>query len=262
MSKTQHIVVSVGADGIAVVTLNRPTKRNAVSLEMWRELGQIFTDLSSREDVRVAILTGAGDHFCAGADISEFSTVRADVASGRRYEVAVDRATRTLRDCPKPTIAAISGYAMGGGCSLALACDLRVGDATARMGIPAARLGIVYGELDCALLYRQVGLANAKRVLYSGRYFDSEDCAAMGLVDIVAAGRAYETAHALASEMAANAPLSLAGSKLVLEALASDSAQARSAQISNAIEGAMNSADYREGTRAFLDKRKPVFTGR
>jgi enoyl-CoA hydratase/carnithine racemase len=130
------------------------------------------------------------------------------------------------------------------------------------MGIPAARLGVVYGELDCALLYRQVGLANAKRVLYSGRAFDVRDCAAMGLVDEVAGDTALAGARALALEIAGNAPLSLAGSKLLLDALATGTVEARQAEILAIIEGAMNSADYREGTRAFLEKRNPIFTGR
>jgi enoyl-CoA hydratase/carnithine racemase len=258
----QDILVSAAHGGVATVMLNRPGKRNAMSLAMWRRLGEIFADLGDREDVRVVILSGAGGHFCAGADISEFSTVRADAQSGRIYEAVNEASTLALRDCRKPTIAALSGYGMGGGCALALACDLRVGDATTRMGIPAARLGIVYGELDCALLYRQVGLANAKRVLYSGRSFEAKDCAAMGLLDIVAADTALDGAHALAAEMADNAPLSLAGSKLVLEALAAGAAGDRHAEISAMIERAMNSADYREGTRAFLEKRKPAFTGR
>jgi enoyl-CoA hydratase/carnithine racemase len=259
---TQDILVSVAAGGVATVTLERPTKRNAVSLAMWKRLGEIFSEINARDDVRVAILTGAGGHFCAGADISEFSTVRADAQSGRLYEAANEAATIALRDCGKPTIAAVSGYGMGGGCALALACDLRVGDATTRMGIPAARLGIVYGELDCGLLHRQVGLANAKRILYSGRAFDAKDCAAMGLIDIVAAGPALEEAEKLAADIADNAPLSLAGSKLVLETLAAGSAASRYGEISAIIERAMNSADYREGARAFLEKRKPAFTGR
>jgi enoyl-CoA hydratase/carnithine racemase len=258
----QDIVVSAKDSGVATVTLNRPGKRNAVSLAMWRRLGEIFAELGGRKDVRVVILTGAGGHFCAGADISEFPTVRADSRSGRIYEAANEAASIALRDCPKPTIAAISGYGMGGGCALALACDFRVGDATTRMGIPAARLGVVYGELDCALLYRQVGVANAKRVLYTGRAFDVSDCVAMGLLDIVATDTALSGAHALAAEIAGNAPLSLAGSKVVLEALAAGATQSRHAEISAIIEGAMNSADYREGARAFIDKRKPVFTGR
>jgi enoyl-CoA hydratase/carnithine racemase len=258
----QNIVVSADKSGVATVLLNRPAKRNAVSLAMWKRLGEIFTELSEREDVRAVILTGAGGNFCAGADISEFATVRADAASGRAYEAVNEAASVAVRDCSKPTIAAISGYGMGGGCALALACDLRVGDATTKMGIPAARLSVVYGELDCALLHRQVGLANAKRVLYTGRAFEARESLAMGLLDILAPGTAIEGARALAAEMADNAPLSLAGSKLVLEALAAGKAEDRHAEISAAIEGAMDSADYREGARAFLEKRKPVFTGR
>ena len=262
MSTAHEDIVVSAEGGVATVTLNRPAKRNAVSLAMWRRLGELFSELGRREEVRVVILTGAGGNFCAGADISEFPTVRADSRSGRIYEAANEAASIALRDCPKPTIAAISGYGMGGGCALALACDFRVGDATTRMGIPAARLGVVYGELDCALLYRQVGVANAKRVLYTGAAFDVKDCTAMGLLDIVAADTALQGAHALAAEIASNAPFSLAGSKLVLEALAAGSTEARRAEISASIEGAMNSADYREGARAFLEKRKPAFTGR
>ena len=262
MSTAHEDIVVSAEGGVATVTLNRPAKRNAVSLAMWRRLGELFSELGRREEVRVVILTGAGGNFCAGADISEFPTVRADSRSGRIYEAANEAASIALRDCPKPTIAAISGYGMGGGCALALACDFRVGDATTRMGIPAARLGVVYGELDCALLYRQVGVANAKRVLYTGAAFDVKDCTAMGLLDIVAPDTALQGAHALAAQIASNAPLSLAGSKLVLEALAAGSTKARHAEISASIEGAMNSADYREGARAFLEKRKPAFTGR
>jgi enoyl-CoA hydratase/carnithine racemase len=258
----QDIVVAVETNGVATVTLNRPAKRNAVSLAMWRRLREVFTELDARDDVRVVILTGAGGHFCAGADISEFASQRADAQSGRSYEAANAAATLALRDCRKPTIAAISGYGMGGGCALALACDLRVGDRGTRMGIPAARLGVVYDDLDCALLYRQVGLANAKRVLYTGRAFDANECAAMGLLDMLVADTALAGAQALAQEIVGNAPLSLAGSKLILEALSTGAIESRQAEISRLVAAAMDSADYREGARAFLEKRKPTFTGR
>src|SRR6185295_2590743 len=204
----QDIVVSCETSGVATVSLDRPAKRNAVSLAMWRRLGEIFAELGGRHDVRAVILTGAGGHFCAGADISEFASVRADAQSGRLYEAVNEATTLALRDCCKPTIAAISGYGMGGGCSLAMACDLRVGDASTRMGIPAARLGIVYSTLECDLLYRQVGLANAKRVLYCGRPFTSEECAALQLIDVLAPN-ALAQARALAEEIAQNAPLSI-----------------------------------------------------
>jgi enoyl-CoA hydratase/carnithine racemase len=258
----EDILVGIEARGVATITLNRARKRNAVSLAMWRQLAELVPELARRRDVRVLILTGAGGHFCAGADISEFPTVRADAESGRLYEAANEAATLALRDCAKPTIAAVSGYGMGGGCTLAMACDLRVGDATTQMGVPAARLGVVYGELDCALLLRQLGLANAKRVLLTGRAFQAGECRAMGLIDMVAAGPALAEARALAEEIAINAPLSLAGSKLLLEALAGGAIGSRRAEIAALIEGAMNSADYREGARAFLEKRKPVFEGR
>lgn len=255
------IVVTVGADSIAVVTLNRPAKRNAVSLAMWRDLEGIYKDLASR-DVRAVILTGAGGNFCAGADISEFPTVRADAEAGRIYEAAAEAATFAIRDFPRPTIAAISGYGVGGGCGLALSCDFRVADGSAQMGIPAARLGIVYSTLDCKLLYRQVGLANAKRVLFSGKFFGLADCVDMGLVDIEAEGDALSAAHAFAEELIAGAPLSQEGAKFILEAIDAGEATVREAEITALIDRSMNSADYREGGQAFIEKRKPVFVGR
>ncbi|BBK33151.1 enoyl-CoA hydratase/carnithine racemase [Stella humosa] len=255
-------IIVAEEDGVAVVTLNRPAKRNAVSLAMWGRLRDTFERLGTDANVRAVILTGAGGNFCAGADISEFATVRADAAMGEVYEATADAATRAVRDCPRPTIAAVSGYAMGGGCGLALACDFRLADMTAKMGIPAARLGIVYGPLDCGLLLRQVGLANAKRVLYAGRAFELADCREMGLVDMVAeTGTALEGARAYAGQIAANAPLSIAGAKLVLEALADGTAAARAHEIDGVLAHAMDSQDYREGARAFVEKRAPRFTG-
>jgi enoyl-CoA hydratase/carnithine racemase len=261
-SVTTAADILLSAEGaIATITLNRSRLRNAIRLSMWRELATIFNKLSGADDVQVVILTGSGGHFSAGADIGEFSSLRADVKSGREYEACAEAALVAVRDCRKPTIAAISGYGLGGGCSLAMACDLRVGDPTTRMGIPAARLGIVYSALECDLLYRQVGLANAKRVLYCGRYFTSEECAAMRLIDMVGPDAAAQ-ARTLAEEIAKNAPLSVAGSKLVLEALATGTANAQEAEISKHIDRAMASADYREARRAFIEKRKPAFTGR
>ncbi len=256
------ILVQVDAAGIAVVTLNRPEKRNAVSLSMWRALGEIYTGLGKRGDVRVVILAGAGGNFCGGADISEFSKVRNSVSDTRIYSEAGDAATHAIMNLPHPTIAAITGYGVGGGCGLALACDLRVGDATTQMGIPAARLSIVYNTLDCGLLLRAVGLANAKLVLYSGRYFPLADCRAMGLINQVSETDALSGAHALAQELASRAPLSQRGAKVVLEALARGETEQRAAEIAAVQEAAVNSEDYRAARQAFLEKRQPVFTGR
>jgi enoyl-CoA hydratase/carnithine racemase len=257
-----QIVVEHDATGIVTVTLNNPARRNAMSLAMWQGLGEVYTALGKRSNVRVVILTGTGGNFCAGADISEFATVRSTEALAKIYNEAGEFATHAIIDLPQPTIAAVPGYGVGGGCGLALACDLRVGDASTQMGIPAARLGIVYSALDCDLLLRAVGLANAKLVLYSGRYFKLDECRAMGLVDIVAEDAALEGAKALAAELVTRAPLSQRGAKVVLEALARGEADERAAEIEAVQVAAVNSQDYREAAKAFLEKRRPVFSGR
>ncbi len=256
------ILVDIDAAGIATVTLNRTQKRNAMALAMWQGLGATMQRLGADPKVRVVVLAGAGGNFCAGADISEFPTVRQNVEQGRIYEHAVDSAALGIRDCPKPTIAAVTGYGVGGGCGLALACDLRVGDASTRMGIPAGRLGIVYGTVDTSLLLRAVGLANAKLVLYSARFFTGAEAKEMGLINRLTEGDALTAAKALAAEIAANAPLSVAGSKLILEAMVRGEEAKQASAIRGAIEGAMASEDYREAAKAFVAKTKPVFNGR
>ncbi|GGC37435.1 3-hydroxybutyryl-CoA dehydratase [Siccirubricoccus deserti] len=249
------------ASGVVTVSLTRPEKRNAVSLAMWRALGPLYRALGADPAVRAVILTGAGHHFCAGADISEFAAVRSTLADIAAYEEAADGATAAIRDCPKPTIAAVSGYGVGGGCGLALACDLRVGDATTRMGIPAARRGVVYGALDTGLLLRAVGLSAAKLILYSARLLPAADCLRLGLLNEVAPAAALPAAEALAAEIAANAPLSVAGAKRVLEVMAAGDEAARAAEIHAIVERAATSDDYREASRSFVEKRAPVFRG-
>lgn len=255
------IVVSI-EKSVALVTLNRPSKRNAVSLSMWRRLAEIYRELSDTPEVRVAILTGAGGNFCAGADISEFGEVRSTPEAVQAYEHAADAATMAIRDWRGPTIAAISGFAMGGGCGLALACDFRVADRSARMGIPAARLGIVYGALDCSLLHRQVGLAGAKRILFSGKPLTVDESAQIGLVDIPAADSALGAAVDLARSFVENAPLTLRGVKFILNAIADGSIQEKEKDVADLVQESFASEDYREGRTAFMEKRQPRFAGR
>jgi len=261
MSVDTKYVSSEVDDGVAVVRLNLPEKRTAVSLVMWRQLAETFRSLAERPDARVAILVGAGDHFCAGADISEFGSVRSDPQSVREYDNATEAATLAIRDWPGPTVAAISGYAMGGGCGLALACDFRVADSTAKIGISAARLGIVYSLLDTELLYRQVGLASAKRILFSGEPLQFEECVRIGLVDLPASDRALLEAKRLAKKLVGNAPLTIAGSKVILEAIAGGTSAARHDEIGQLIANAYSSKDYGEGRAAFMAKRPPHFQG-
>ncbi|MCC7274840.1 MAG: enoyl-CoA hydratase/isomerase family protein [Alphaproteobacteria bacterium] len=262
MAEAKDVIVEVDADGVALVTLNRPHKRNAVTLAMWGEIGQWTATLGGDPAVRAIVVTGAGGHFCAGADISEFAMVRATAEQSRHYEEVAEGAVHAMLDCPKPVIAAVSGFGVGGGCGLALGCDFRVGDATTQMGIPAARLGIVYSLLESRLLLSAVGLSNAKLVLYSARRFGAAEAMRIGLLDQVAEDGAVAGARRLAGELIANAPLSLAGSKEVLQLLAEGDAERHAQAIAAIVDRAIDSEDYREAARAFVEKRPPVFRGR
>lgn len=255
------IVVSTDPAGIATVTLNRPKRRNAVSLAMWRELRQRFRDFATDSAVRVAVLTGSGGHFCAGADISEFGTVRTGVADGATYEEAVDGASEAIMALGKPTIAAISGFCIGGGLGLAMACDFRITDRTARLAIPAARLGIVYGPIDSRNLLNLVGLSRAKDILMTARRLEPDEALRIGLVDRVADDLGRELGE-FAGTLAENAPLSIAGAKLILQSLAAGDVERRAGEIDAMLVRALTSADYQEGVRAFGEKRRPGFTGR
>jgi enoyl-CoA hydratase/carnithine racemase len=159
-------------------------------------------------------------------------------------------------------IAAVHGYGVGGGCGLALNCDFRVGDRTTRMGIPAARLGIVYGAEAVRSLVQQVGPSNAKRILFSGKIFGAEEALRFGLLDQIAEGSALDGARALALEFVENAPLSIRGAKYIVNAVAQREDGDLGNEIRLLVDGAFNSEDYREGQRAFKEKRRPQFRGR
>ena len=248
--------------GVAVVTIDRPERRNACNQAMWRELGRLFREFAEDSAVRAVVLTGAGGHFCAGADISEFETARQDAAGAERYEADVAACERAIRDCPKPTVAAVAGYAMGGGCGLTVVCDFRIAHISARFGIPAARLGIVYTVMECQALANIVGVTNAKRILFTGEWVDAAQAAAMGLTDEVTDGDVVAAALAFVGRMAENAPLSIQGAKMTLNAIAEGEAAVREPELRAFAARAADSADYAEGRRAFMEKRKPRFSGR
>jgi enoyl-CoA hydratase/carnithine racemase len=247
-------------DQVGIITINRPQRRNCMSLAMWHELARLFGALGEDEAVRGIILTGAGEHFCAGADISEFATLRATVEQGHAYDKAVDDVCDAIAAVAKPTIAAVRGFCIGGGSGLAMACDFRFAEPAAQFGIPAARLSIVYGMRETQNLLALVGLANAKRILFSAERFGAEEAMRIGFIDRIDADP-LNAASEFAAVMARNAPLSIAGAKAILTGLAMGEGALDPTHALAIVERAFQSDDYREGQRAFLEKRLPVFKG-
>ena len=247
------------AAGVLRVRLARPARRNAIPLALWRELAGRFEAVARDRDVRAVVLGGEGEHFSAGADIAEFHAERADAAAGARYSAAVEACVNALMDLPQPSIAAISGYCLGGGCSLAMACDFRVAARDAVFGIPAARLGIVYGVTDTRNLVSLVGPARARRMLFGAMRVPARVALDWGLVDELAGDDPLAAAEALAAGFRDSAPLSIAGAKQVLARVSgrpvSDDALTALQQT------ALQSDDYREGVSAFLERRPARFSG-
>jgi len=249
-------------EAVAIVTIDRQARRNALDLAAWRGLAEAFRGLAGDKTVRLVVLTGAGGHFCAGADISEFARARADSASGAAYEKTVGAAYAAIRALPQPSIAAIEGSCAGGGCAIALSCDFRVMRRGARFGIPAAKLGTIYTIGECHLLQSTIGLANAKRILFGGALHDAETAREMGFADALVDTDPVAAAIDFAAAMTANAPLAIAGMKTILDELGRGDIAAARPGIEQRIREALDSDDYREGAAAFMEKRPPRFLGR
>ncbi len=253
--------ILVHRDGpLVTVLLNRPARRNAMTLAMWRQVGQAFTALAADRSVRGIVLTGAGANFSVGADVTEFDAVRGDAAAAADYERAVDACADAIAAAPQPVVAALDGYCLGGGCHMALAADFRFATPAASIGIPSARLSIIYGVRSTQRLLALVGLVAAKRILYGGERISGNDGLRIGLVDHIAPNPA-EAAREQLNLMALNAPLSIAGAKAILSGLAMGTGALDLAAAERLIDAAADSADYSEGRRAFAERRAPQFKG-
>jgi enoyl-CoA hydratase/carnithine racemase len=246
---------------VGYLILDRPERRNALSFDMWKSVTRLIGELSADTAVRVIVLRGAGDlPFCAGADISEFETVRASSEGARAYEEANVVAFDAIAACPKPTIAMIRSFCMGGGVGLAAACDLRVASLSAEFAIPPGKLGLAYPPSAIRYIVAAIGASHAKDLLYTARRVKADEAEKLGFINRLVAEDALESeVEKLASTIAENAPLSLRAGKLAIN-YASGYSNDVSA-VKAAADRCFDSADYREGRGAFLEKRKPQFRG-
>lgn len=249
---------------VGYLIFNNPERRNAVSLEMWEAATNILDDFLKDDAIHVVVLAGAGGKaFVSGADISKFDSERASEEAVARYNAAVERANTTVYNFPKPTIAMIQGYCIGGGLGLAVCCDLRIASHDSRFAIPAAKLGLGYGYPGIKRLTDLVGPSFAKEIFYTARQFDAAEAQAMGLVNRVVPGAELESyVKTCADTIGANAPLTIAAVKFIANEAVKDESKRDLAQCAAMVKHCFESQDYIEGRRAFMEKRKPVFTGR
>lgn len=262
-SSTPKLLARV-EDGVGHVTFNNPERRNAVSLEMWSALGDVMQAFDADESVRVVVLSGAGGKaFAAGADISEFEAQRASSEQREQYGKISGRGYVALARCQKPVIAMIRGYCIGGGLVIALAADLRFATRGSRFAVPAAKLGLGYDYPGVAALARLVGPARTADILYSARQLTTDEALQYGLVDFVTEEDALEQRVAeYAAQITHNAPLTIRAVKASLQAYARYTQQRDLEPVEALIKQCFDSEDYREGRRAFLEKRAPQFRGR
>lgn len=249
---------------VGQVVFNNPSKRNAVSLDMWDSFVGILQDFAKDPAVRCLVVSGAGGKaFVSGADISKFESERANAEAQVRYDAVSRQGYEALYDFPKPTIAKITGYCIGGGMNLAACCDLRYCNEGARFGVPAARLGLGYGFLRIERLSRLIGLARAMEFLFTARQYSAQEAYAMGLVQGVAQDDALDALVAgITDAIADNAPLTIALAKAAAREIAKPESAQDHQRLAQLAEACFDSEDYREGRRAFMEKRKPVFKGR
>jgi enoyl-CoA hydratase len=258
----RHILFEVDAEGVALVTISRPEKRNALNGALMDELEEAIARFETGAEVRALILTGAGEKaFVAGADIGEIAALTP--VEAERYARRGQRMLRRLETCGKPSIAAINGYALGGGLELALACTLRVAARSAMLGLPEVRLGTTPGFGGTQRLPRLVGKGKALEMLLAGEPVDAEEARRIGLVDhVVEREQLIPLARSLAAKILANGPLAVAWTMRAVDVGLNTGIEEGLRYEATAFGLAAASDDRREGMRAFLEKRTPVFTGK
>ncbi len=250
-------------DGIGHIVFNNPDKRNAVSLEMWQLVAELLDDYETDPAVRLVILSGAGGKaFVSGADISKFDSERATREAVAEYARVTGRTFARLQEFPKPTIAKINGYCVGGGVAVAACCDIRICEDGSKFAVPAAKLGLGYQAKYVKRLSDLVGPSFTKEIFFTARLFDAEEARVMGLVNRVVPASGLDAYVAdYAERITGNAPLTIAALKAAVGELGKDAAERDMARCDAMVEACFASQDYIEGRTAFMEKRKPRFTG-
>jgi enoyl-CoA hydratase/carnithine racemase len=249
---------------VGTMIFNNPERHNAVSLEMWEAATRILQDFARDDDVRVVVVTGAGGKaFVSGADISKFESERATQEAVARYNSISMGFYTALSEFPKPTLAQIAGYCIGGGLNLAIACDLRFCTEGSRFALPAAKLGLGYGYVGFKRFVDTIGPANTKDIFFSARQLGAAEALAMGVVSkVLPEAELAPFVTGYANTIADNAPLTIAAIKQsAIEALKPDS-QRNLKLVEEMVARCFASRDYIEGRTAFMEKRKPQFTGK
>jgi enoyl-CoA hydratase len=249
------------AGAVAVVGLCRPAAHNAVTLAGWRRIESVFASLGVEPDVRAVVVRGAGDRaFAAGADIAEFVHARMTAADALVYNDAIARALKAVMSCPKPVIGMVHGLAVGGGCELAAACDVRVASADARFGIPIGRLGVTLGYTEAQALARLIGPGRLKDLLFTGRLIDAQEALAIGLVDRVVAPEDLVAATlTMLGAIIDASQTTIRAAKLVVDMCGRALTEADASALTELTLAAYDGPELKEGVAAFLEKREPRF---
>ena len=256
-------IISRVEGAVGHLIFNNPEKRNAVSLEMWQAVDGVLDAFAQDPDIRVLVISGAGGKaFVSGADISKFESERATREAVERYNEATAAANLKIQNFARPVIARIEGYCVGGGVALAASCDIRICGDTSKFAVPAAKLGLGYGIGGVGRMVDLIGPSFTKEIFFTARMFTAEEARIMGLVNRVVP---VDSLDAMVTEytdaIAANAPLTIAALKVTVGELARDPAERDIARCEEMVRACFDSQDYIEGRRAFMENRKPEFTG-